>query len=158
MHTSAVASGWNLKSGVVYCSVPRRCWLVRVQQDAGSPYPMARPVATILSLHVPCKHANIAGKRELRTDACMLHAPRRKVGHEIFIMFVCFLYDRIQNPACKDPCTSQGLQGHRKYSRQTRNRMHCNHSNPMHQAPTVNTDSFRTKKGTVDTVQYQCFT
>ncbi len=26
-------------------------------------------------------------------------------------LFVCFLRDRIRNPACKDPCTSQGLQG-----------------------------------------------
>ncbi len=31
--------------------------------------------------------------------------------------FVCFLHGRIRNPACKDPYTSQGLQGQRKDSR-----------------------------------------
>ncbi len=27
------------------------------------------------------------------------------------VLFVCFLHGRIRNPACKDPYTSQGLQG-----------------------------------------------
>ncbi len=33
------------------------------------------------------------------------------------LLFVCFLHGRIRNPACKDPYTSQGLQGQRQEPR-----------------------------------------
>ncbi len=35
-------------------------------------------------------------------------------GHLSFFSFLCFLHGRIRNPACKDPYTSQGLQGQRQ--------------------------------------------
>ncbi len=45
------------------------------------------------------------GKREQQRQVQVASA-----AAGIFIL-LCFLHDRIRNPACKDPCTSQGLQG-----------------------------------------------
>ncbi len=43
-----------------------------------------------------------------------MHAPS-PTPHPIFVcLFVCFLHGRILNAACKDPYTSQGLQGQRQ--------------------------------------------
>ncbi len=41
-------------------------------------------------------------------------SPKMAVTVKLVHFYVCFLHGRIRNPACKDPYTSQGLQGQRQ--------------------------------------------